>query len=188
MQNVSTRVKEILSNGNVTLFLLTSFYSGTNSYNFTSLPYELIVNGELYLPDRNTVSIAPPKLGASLDREEFSMKLGALDKDFMDGLETSYLVTRLRVVLGVIDPDTGKPLVGDDDLLVLHDGVLDTIETSLEAGEVSIGITSASPMADFDTVKTYITEPRYQKDIMPEDTCYDFVAGRDREITMKWGK
>ena len=188
MQKVSQKVQDILSSGHSSMFIAMSIYTDVRGYNYTSLPYEIMIDGEVYQPDRNVISFSPPKVGSSLDREAFGIKLGMIDPELWEILETGYHVIRTRVYLGFMDPVTNQPLTSMDDLLMLHDGVIDSIEKVMDSGDMYITISSASPMADFDTVKSYVTEPRYQKDILPGDICYDFVSGRDREITLKWGK
>jgi len=193
MIQLSTKLAEVLAMDVIETFLMVQVKSksGDIKYNTTTYFSNITLSdGREYLGDGSLVSVDPPQISSSVDREQYKVTLADPDFDAGSTLDT-LLGHKAEVRAGFVDSVTGYPLLNLEDTLIIYAGDIDQAAISAnvgEHGEVLLQLTCASPMGDLDLKKQiYLSKDEVRKrDI--NDTCCDQIYVGSGKFLLKWGK
>lgn len=198
----------MLSNGVYNgFFLIEMAYDGIE-LNYTSLPYDVTINGVTYSSDNNLVSLDPPRLSNTTDREVYKIAFADPDFDFAPASQ-KMLNSRITIRGGwlnvmpetILDSDgieveVNYPILNLKDTLMLYRGFIDVVRYNInEESGVIFQIECASPMANLDALTAFYTTKDCLRQRVPAavwntnpDTAFDNISlgGHAQEIL--WGK
>jgi len=201
MRVLSSVVNTLLSRSSIKYFFLVSV---GNTDHTTSLPYDITMsNGTTYLANNGLISIDPPRQSTTVDSEAY--KISFADPNYMlrSYFESGAVGDDLRVYVGFINNtaapmvdaggvsvQVGEPFKDMRDAVMSYRGFVDSHGYSIEPNEsrVIATIQGASPMADLDMVRTFMTSKDYIKQFSANDTSYDQIYEGSVSILTKWGK
>jgi len=191
----SSKVRQIIALGKAEAFFFLHILNGDGSlYRASTTFYNSFTAGNnvSYISDDFIVSVDPPQMTTTVDREQY--KITVADPDFLNAIEAEYgMIGKLvEIRLGFVDPDTGLPLVSDmNDTLVVYRGQIDgpsaAIDTN-ELGDSSFVIACASPMISLDMSKGIFLSREYIRARDSNDGSCDAIYTGSGSLTYKWGR
>jgi hypothetical protein len=187
MIEFSNNIKTLLQNPVIDAFYMVRI----NTYLTTSHVTNITVDGNTYLSDGRLLSVDPPKLSSSVDRELYKVTLADPDYSIGGTMQTGIVGKTFEVRLGFVDPITSQPYTALSDTVLIYKGFVDSIAYNIETnqqGEVALLVTGASPMANLDVTKTFYTSRDFIRSISPTDSCFDQVYEGSGTVNLKWGK
>jgi hypothetical protein len=142
-----------------------------------------------YLADGSLVSLAPPSLSTSVDREQYSMMI--TDSSLLSYASNTWGLIGLRFKVSAIFSNGGVLDYSPENMLTVYSGrisgVTHTQSTQVD-GESLIKITAGSPMYGLDQKNgIYFSDPKI-KERNKEDTCAEHVYVSSRNYSLHWGK
>lgn len=163
-----------------------SGYRSTSFYSNVTLS-----NGEVFVSDGAIISVSPPQLTSSVDRELFRVALA--DPNLLLGnlIGSTGLATKLLEVRFCFLDVNSQPLTDLQDTLLAYKGVVDSTGYTYSTeniGEIVLNISGSSPMADLDTTRNFYTSKEFVKTININDTTYDQIYEGSGVVRLKWGK
>lgn len=208
MRKFSPLVTSLISSGIYSGFYLLSLDVGNPSLKYTTLPYDVVVDGVTYTADNTLAGLDPPKLSSNTDREAF--KISFSDPQFQySALCRSMMNAKVTVrggffntTGGVVFPSSGlavdvnEPILSSADMITLYSGYIDVVRYTIDdENGVILELECASPMASLDALSVFYSTTNSLKQRVPAavwasspDTAFDNVSlgGRSQEIL--WGK
>lgn len=190
MRQLSTALQTLLeTEGPLEYFGLIRLQLNTEFF-ITSMPYDLVYDGNLYTSDGGLISTDPPQITTTVDREIYKIKLTDHDGEMQSQFDLGIIGAEVEVFLGLIDPATSKPLLTTGDVYLVYKGTVDShmVDATEGLSGREITISCASPMADLDSVNPFITSGDGMDQFSSIDTSFDDIFEKGAEIEIKWGK
>lgn len=188
MIKFSSTVINLLQNPSVEAFYCVTI----NTYKTTSFYSNVTLsNNETFLSDGKLISVDPPKISATVDREIFKVTLADPDYTLGAQFQTGLVGNNFEIRILLVDPSTNQPYLNITDTILAYKGIVDNIGYSIQTsntGETIIGISGASPMNDLDLTRNFYTSREYIKTKYPDDTCFDQIYEGSGPVNLKWGK
>ena len=191
MITFSTKVSNLLSQPTVEAFYLVEIelptVLRTTSF-YTDLTFD---NGVTYTNDGRLLTVDPPKLSATVDREQYKITLADPDMYFAQYMNSGLVGTKVSVRVGFVDQNTKVPLPQIANTILVYKGRVDNGAygvTTDEAGNSVFVLTCSSPMGDLDLVKTMMTSKDALRNIDPTDNSFEQIYEGVGQIELKWGK
>jgi hypothetical protein len=200
MKTFSSTIKSVLSFDNIEGFYLLRVTDIDGSVIFSSTTHYADItlsNNNTYFSDGLILSVDPPQLTSTVDREQYKIVL--VDPTFSQAskLDTTLLGKVLETRIGFINnisiggTPIGQPFTNIDDTFVLYRGRVDSVAYEIDAnelGEVKMVITGASPLVNLDQKNGVYISREVIRANNGSDTCCDEVYQGSGVITLKWGK
>ena len=205
MKKLSQLVKNFLAEGYYSTALLISFKVGDAALHFTTLPYDVVLNGVSYRADVGITKVEAPPMSSAVDKATFKMQFA--DPTFVfrpyAGVATSNGACTIRIVFintsgrsitstsGTVY-GAGSPIMDIADTVCIYKGRLDTVsyDISQESG-VIFEAECTSPMAALDATNAlYTTKASLRQRIKDgyNDTSFDKLRLSGTTVSLKWGK
>lgn len=188
MIEFSQNIKTVLQNPTIETFVLVRI----NDYYTTDYPTNITLgDGSTYISDGKLVSVDPPKLSSSVDRELYKVALADPDYSIGNNMQTGLVGRPFQVRLGFVDPTTLQPYTAITDTVLIYKGFVDNIAYNIETGnngEVILSVTGASPMADLDLVKTFYISKDFIRGLNATDNSFDQIYEGSGSVNLKWGR
>jgi len=158
---------------------------GLNLY-FTTLPYDITVDGQLYISSVGIVDYSAPNQTSVVDRENFQFSLADPDGSFKERLRTGIAGKAAELSVGFFNND-GSPNTDPENFIISYKGWIDGTSFSSDFEESTINIDCSSPMAALGLIKTMFTSSDGMDQFNTSDTSFDNVIANN-ETKFKWGK
>jgi hypothetical protein len=193
MIEFSETLQNILMQPALEYFYLVRIYDINDNtiYCITTYFNEITFQDNVYEANAALVSIDPPQLSSTVDREQY--KINIADPLFTTGefADNGLVGKRVAVHIGFINPENNQPLLNDNEVLTSYVGRIDANAYKLETDEIGesiLQITCSSPMSDLDLKKNLYLSKDAVKRRNPEDTCCDQIYEGSNKSVLKWGK
>ena len=191
MIQFNSTISNILQQTSVEAFYLveiglSTVYRTTNFYNDITFD-----NGITYMNDGRLAQVDPPKMSATVDREQYKILLADVDMYFSQYVDSGLVGKDVSVRIGFVDPSNGLPLTQIANTVLIYKGRVDSGAYNLStesAGDSVFAITCSSPMGDLDLVKALSTSKDSLRNIDPSDTSFEQIYEGVGQIELKWGK
>jgi len=189
MKNISAAIQAQIDSDNTEPFLLFSIgpnYRG-DYLAYTTLPYEYTYDGIYYDCENRIISIDPPRISDTLDREAFKVSLHDSDTALRGPLNTWRMAgVNFKLLMGFSNGIGGAPL---SDTLNVYEGTVDTYTYAVTPNDDSVLIIEGtSPVGALDMRRTVLTSRNYLQAKYPNDTSYDQVVEGSSKLLLLWGK
>jgi hypothetical protein len=142
-----------------------------------------------YLADGTLVSLAPPTLSTSVDREQYSMMM--TDQTLLSYAANTWGMIGLRFRVTAVFSDGTTPSFTSENMLTVYAGRISGVthnQSMGTAGESLIKITAGSPMYGLDQKNgIFFSDPKI-KERNKKDTCAEHVYVTSRNYALHWGK
>jgi hypothetical protein len=191
MISIAQSVLDILASDHYEVFFLLRVgdYRATNYFRSLivdpGLPTE-----RLFTHDGRIVSLDPPHISTSVDREIYRVVLA--DPGYaMVSVFGNIVGKDVEVYMGVTDAGTPLVSAAEEELILLYKGKADSFSYEVdtaEAGEVRAVVACASPMADLDGITQLFTSKTEIRNIDPSDTSFEHVYEGSGKAEFLWGK
>lgn len=181
-------VAAVLSQPNPEAFYLVTIGSYRTTSHFSDVT---LSDGSTFVSDGRLLTIDPPRISTSVDRELFKLALSDDDDGLTSLLESNPVGAPFEVRIGFINTSTGQPYTNINDTVVSYGGIVDSVGQSIQTGELGdkqLIVNGASPMADLDAVRTFTGSRDYIRGIAPDDSSFDQVYEGSGQVNLKWGK
>lgn len=197
MRNVSSNVDLLIRSGNAQYFNFVEFIGKTAPIRDTTLPYDMVFEGNTYSSDNGLFIIEQPRQSTVVDREVYKLTYLDPNFEFRARFETGFVGTQLIVRIGFINTtesvlggaQPGMPLLNPEDCIIAYVGNVDTHGYSTtDDSNVIVAIESSSPMASLSMVKPFNTSKEAQRQVDATDSAYDYIYIGSRSINLLWGK
>lgn len=185
MRNFSAAVQSAMSQSHVDFFVLIELQF-SNTYRFSSLPHDVVYDGNLYVADGGVFEYEPPQNSTVVDREAYKIAISDVSATMKAEIEANVVGKPVTVYGGVLDSN-GDPLLSTDDVFLVYKGKVDAPSISNDFDKVLAVFEGTSPMSDLDFVRTLITSKDGMDQFSATDTSFDEIFD-DQEIELKWGK
>lgn len=185
MKTNSATLLSNLNNDNLGVFFLVQFSFNSNYY-YTTLPYELSWNGNLYASETNLINFESPRATTVVDRQPYKLTLSALDSDMMAEVESGIIHRGVDIKMGLIIDDV--PLTGLNDMFNVYKGTVANISKTISGGEQLLNIECSAPLSSLDAKSTLFTTRDALKTFDPTDTSFDQIFEGSSEFSLKWGQ
>ena len=164
---------------------------GVTTKAITTHPANLLINGTTYVASGNIMSLDPPQVTTSVDRELYKIVLS--DPSFSEGAEAdaNMIGFDAEVRMGFLNASTKLPMTNVSQTLLMYSGVIENVSYAIkssEKGESLFQITCSSPLADLELKRAMYCSRDYVKGRHPDDTSCDQVYGGSGILQLKWGK
>lgn len=140
-----------------------------------------------YEPDDNVISVDPPQLSTTVDREEYKIVLdgAALDANL------DLVGCILEVRLCFLNTTTGLPYTDLADTLLFYRGRVSgkaaEFDTS-ELGSYQHTVSGASPMMALEMTGGMYLSRDFIRSMHPDDSCCDEIYQGSSALVLKWGR
>lgn len=144
-------------------------------------------DGITYLADDNIISIDPPQLSSTVDREEYKI---VVDGAAMDA-DLDLVGCSLEVRLCFVNTATGLPYTTLADTLLFYKGKVSGKSAEFEtesAGSYQFTVKGASPMMALDMIGGMYLSRDSIRSMSPEDSCCDEIYQGSSALVLKWGR
>jgi hypothetical protein len=185
MIQLNSVIMNLLSQPTVEAFYLIDF----SNYRLTNFYSNLEVNSNTYSNSVGIVSVSPPKLSTSVDRETCTIVLDDPSFQFGQFAEQNLVGVSLRIRFAFIDQTTKQP--DTNNTLLVYQGIIDQVVYSIESDQIGssqFGIVCASPMANLDATRPFYTSKQFVRNLNPEDSSMDQVYEGSGSLLLKWGR
>jgi hypothetical protein len=187
MITFSPAIIAILENPSIETFYIVKI----GSYATTSYFNNTIINNVTYLADGKLVTVDPPRLSTTVDRELYKVILTDSDYALGNLMQTGLVGQDFEVRLLFLNPATNLPLTNVEDTILVYKGAVDNIAYSIDTGNngsVALAITGTSPMSNLDLAKPFTASKDFMRNKYPTDSCFDQVYEGSGPVNLKWGK
>jgi len=194
MLTFSTNIKNILAANSGQIFYNLWIKNGDGSLFRASTTHHSTMtmsNNIVYVADDFIVSVDPPQLSTTVDREQYKIILADNTFDSAAQADNVYVGKLVEARLGFIDPATGLPLLNIVDSLVVYKGRIDGASSKIttdEIGESLFNISCASPMLSLDMRKGLYLSRDVIRGNDPNDGCCDQIYEGSGTLILKWGR
>jgi hypothetical protein len=165
---------------------------------FTTSSEAVTFEGTVYSPISPLVSMDPPRLSSSVDREVYKILLSDPAFVYRERLEAGAFGTPILVyaTVGAISGTAGiVPVLpygtsyAGERPAVVYKGTLDSfLYTVDEEGAVILELTCTSPMGSLALTRAIPTSPNWMRQRFPGDVSYDQVSEGSQQIALLWGR
>lgn len=190
MIQFSEKVKQILSQPTIEAFYLVDVDSGL--YRTTSFFRDITLsNGVTFSNDGRLLSVDPPQLSSTVDREIYKISIADPDFNSGDSADRGLIGKLVEVRIGFVNQATNLPETNIVDTVLVYRGKIDGtsyIVNTNTIGEAVLNVTCSSPMADLDLRKPIYTTKDAARSREPSDTSCDQIYEGSGQLTLKWGK
>lgn len=142
-----------------------------------------------YLADGTLVSLSPPSMTTSVDREQYSMMI--TDTSLLAYASSTWGLIGLRFKVTAVFSNGSTPNFDKENMLTVYSGRISGVNHSQATrvdGESLIKITAGSPMYGLDQKNgIYFSDPKI-KERNKNDTCAEHVYVSSRNYALHWGK
>jgi len=203
MKDIPQDIQDRMDSNNLEPFLLLRI--GPNAADtvellYTTLPYDYTWanppgDDKTYISEGRLISIDPPRVSNSLDKETFKVGLSDSDRTLRATIDSWKMHGAPFVLLaGAVNntPNTingtpaGRPF---PDMLTSYKGTVDTWSYVITPDEqIVLSVEGTSPVAALDLKRTLLTSKIHLEQRYPADTSYDQVMEGSNEIILLWGK
>lgn len=189
MIQLNSTVQNILMQPLVEAFYLVNI---ADTYKTTSFFDDITLsNGEEYAADGYLLSVDPPRLSTTVDKEAFKLVLA--DPEFLTGpfVDQGLVGQSAHIRLGFINQTTKQPELHVDNTLTIYKGRVDAVAYGANlkgVGDVGLSIICASPMSNLDLRKQFFTSKEFVRNLSSDDSSCDQVFVGSGTIQLKWGK
>jgi len=190
MRSFSTAVTTAINAQRFKYFFLIELTFGSTSYYFTSYNRDITwpsTNSNTYTSDGGLFEFDTPNFSSVLDREAYKVVITDISDQFANHFKSGVIGSPINVKVGIVDPSTDQPLTGDDDIMHLYSGFVDSPSIENDWDRKIAVIEGTSPMADLDQVNITMVSKDGMDQIDGTDTSFDSLY-EDSEINIKWGK
>jgi hypothetical protein len=185
MKTNSVDILSALNSDEVGFFFLVHLAFNTNFY-LTTLPYELIWNGNTYRPEQELINLEAPRATTVVDRQAYKLKLSGIDPVMNAEVENGIVHLPVTIKMGfVVD---GVALTGLSDLMHVYSGSVASAKKSISEDTQSINIECSAPLSSLDAKSTLFTTRDAIKALDATDTSFDQIFEGSSEFSLKWGK
>jgi hypothetical protein len=190
MIEFSSTVVQILSNPTIEAFYLVDVDSGL--YRTTSFFRDVTLsNGVTYASDGKLISVDPPQLSSTVDREIYKIALADPNFTLGSASEIGLIGKLVEVRIGFVNQATNLPETNILNTIIVYKGAIDGTSFNVNTasiGEVTLNITCSSPMADLDLRRPIYTTKDSIRSKDPSDTSFDQIYEGSGQLQLKWGK
>jgi len=151
----------------------------------------VIVNSITYVADNSIVKLDTPQINTDVDREQYKLFLADAFFDEASAAETNMVGWNVEIRIGFLHPTTKLPMTEIEKTLIAYAGRIDSVAYQIkteERGEVLLGITCSSPLADLDLKRAMYCSKDYIRGRNADDSSCDQVYGGSGVLQLKWGK
>jgi len=190
MRTVSSNIRALVNNyDELKFFVLARIQLSSSSLGYSSLPYNVIINGVTYTSG-TLMDYDAPVTGTSLDKVDYQIVVSDPSQTLENMLiEDKAFSAPFYVHMGLYDPDSKLPLLDPADLITVYEGLVDTWVSQTSESEKQFLIKGTSPMGALDWSNPFYTSPNTVKRYISGDTTFDLNGSLlEDEITLKWGK
>jgi len=162
------------------------FRASTTFFNDVTLE-----NGVRYFADDLIVSLDPPRLDSTVDREQYRITCSDPNYDLAAAAEVGLVGKLAEVRLCFIDTTTGLPATALADTLVVYRGKIDQLSSVIEteeSGESLFNIVCASPMLSLMAKNGLYLSRDFVRSRVPLDSCCDQIYEGSAAPALKWGR
>jgi hypothetical protein len=164
--------------------VVSSFFmvSLNGTIHISSLDYDVVVEGTTYLGNGSLVSVSPPRMSSTVDREAYTIQLADPSFNFGAMFDDGAIGMPVVVRLGA---------AGIDASVTVYSGRIGSYEYEVDTGDIGsvmANIVCTSPMSDLDLNRTYYCSKDYITKLSSTDTAYDAVFDGSGPINLRWGK
>lgn len=194
MRQLSANVVAALTGADLETFYTIRIADKNDTVVFTSTTHHSNVtlsNGHLFEANGLIVSVDPPQLSTTVDREQY--KVGIADPAFLQGsmAENGLIGKKLEVRIGFIDPTTGLPYTNVNDTFLVYKGRIDGTAykvSTQEYGESVLMITGTSPILSLDMKKgIFLSRDAVRQRNVNDSSCDQLYEGSG-SVVLKWGR
>lgn len=166
-------------------FLLVQLHL-SDTYFYTTLPYEVLYNGNTYLSDACIIKVMPPTNTTIVNRSAYSIQLSGLEQAMINEIN-GHVINR-KIVMRMGFTINGVPRLGLDDTIHVYSGYVAKPQYEVSGDTATITLELTSPLADLDSVSTLLTTKDSMKNLSPNDTSFDMIYEGSAVTNIKWGK
>lgn len=182
--------------------MITLNFKGTSFY-YTTLPFDVTLDGTTYSADNNFLTIEPPKTGNSLAKDTYTVKLADpqfLFKGYCENAAASILKVRIGFINNGAAPVTstggtlfylGQPILDKLDTILVYEGKIDNLQYVMgDDNGIVLEIKATSPMGALDASNVFYTTSHalLQRSPLIYDTAFDNVTIDSKAQLLLWGK
>jgi len=171
---------KIVNKASRVLLAITSFYT-----DFT------LSDGQLYRSNAYILSIDPPQLNSSVDREQYKIALNDPSFSFRGEVDAGLVGKIIEVRLGFVDTSTDIPYSDISDTIIAYKGKIDSASYILDTkdlGSNTLEIIGASPMNSLDQTNGIYSSREFIRAWHATDSCCDQITLGTASMIMMWGK
>lgn len=148
-------------------------------------------DGRTFVADGQIVNLDAPRLSTVVDKEQYKIVLADPSFYFGQYAENGMVGKRVEVIACFIDQTTGAPVTSAGNSFTVYKGRVDAASYAINTGVIgsaTISILCASPMADLDLRKQFLSSRDFVRNRTPNDSCCDQVYEGSGAIQLRWGK
>ena len=179
-------IRGSLDSGDDVGFFLLVHLSMNNEYLYTTLPYEVVYNGNVYSSDDCIIQVMPPVNNTVINRNAYSIQLSGLNASMLSEIQTHIVNSKVKVDMGFTV--NGEPQLNLGQTLHVYSGYVSQPKYEVSGDTVTITLELTSPLADLDSVSTLFTTRDGIKSFNPNDTSFDMIYEGSSVTNIKWGK
>lgn len=194
MIQFSANIQTVLSQMPIETFymLRVSNINGTAIYSSTDYFMNVTLsNGYVYTADSLLLSVDPPQLSSTVDREQYKIVLS--DPSFSQAsiIENNIVGKYLETRIGFINQTTGLPYLTASDTLIVYKGRIDSAGYVIDSGEIGeskLQITGSSPISNLDQKNGIYLSKETIRNANGNDSSCDQIYEGSGALMLKWGK
>lgn len=157
-----------------------------SQYRYTTLPYDVVWNGNTYQSEENIISFESPRATNVVDRQAYKLQLSGIDPDMMAEINSGVNNMPVSIKLGFTDE--GVPGLGLLDIMHVYSGTVANVKKSILDSEQIFTIECSAPLSSLDAKSTLFTTRDAMRSFDPLDTSFDQIATDATEMELLWGK
>jgi hypothetical protein len=169
-------------------YVLIDVQLGSNHYYYTSLPHDLVFGGNTYISNGKIAEVEAPIQTNIVSSESYRIKLSDHSGFFANLFDGGVINGDFTVYLGF--KTNGDLNATAAEVMTMYKGAISSVakEFDPENGTAYAVVEGASPVADLDSVQTFITSENGMDQYSSSDTSFDKIHESGKEVKMKWGK
>lgn len=157
-----------------------------SNYFYTTLPYDVVWNGNTYRSETNILSFESPRATTVVDRQTYKLRLSGLDPVMIAEVESGIIHMPVSIRMGfIID---GVAQLGIDELMYVYSGTVANIKKEVSDGTQSINIECSAPLSSLDAKSTLFTTRDGLRVFSATDTSFNQIFEGSAEFSLNWGK
>lgn len=204
MRTRSAAINTILALENIVYFYFIEIgpYTDTdnneNQYQrYVTHNYNLTIDSKLYIADNKIVSVDPPRLSSSVDKESYKIVLTDPDFQFRGLFERGFSQVKVKISIGFYNTSSGtlggaavgEPLTNIADTITVYQGTVDNQVYAINPnGGIIVTLECTSPMGALAMSKPFLTTDDSMHQVSSTDTSFSQVFKGSKGIGLLWGK
>jgi hypothetical protein len=157
-----------------------------------------------YRFDHGILSLEPPKLGNSLTKDSYTVKMADPTFQFKEDCVNAPVASSIRIDAGFMNTSQdivyshsgipiapGQPILDHYDLVNNYIGTIDSLQYVMsEKNGIVLELKASSPMGALDATNVYYLTPSFLQERTQGvyDTAFDYVVTPGNSVAIKWGK